>query len=152
LLSDPGCYKRLEETTPPLTSDDTSHTLVLRVLDSGRILRLEFETQERWGPEGWNVEQITVAHHPQLMGAVPTEFISTAPEGALRFETARIGTDISVKVKRTGLGPAESLTVRAVLLPVPQRHMTVEDALCAVNRTARNPVEGRVQSKEKDSK
>jgi hypothetical protein len=118
LMSDPECYQRLEQTTPPLTAEDGAHTVVLHVVDSARIVRFEFETSEQWGPEGWNVEQIAVGPHPQMMGVVPVVFISAAPGDALRFETPRAGTDIRVQVKRTNLGPPEQLTVRAVLLPV----------------------------------
>jgi hypothetical protein len=119
LIGDPACYKRLEQTTPLLTAEDGAYTLVLHVLDSGLIRRLEFETREEWGPAGWNVEAIDVASYPQLMvSPIPVGYIAGAPEGAMRFPTAMVGTEIAVKVKRTSVGPAEALTVRAVLNPV----------------------------------
>lgn len=139
LVGNAACFKRLEQTTPPLTADDGAYTVVLHVVDSGRVVRLEFETREEWGPAGWAVEGISVANSPQLMGGpVPLEFIAGAPEGALRFPTAMLGTDITVKVKRTSPGPAEALTVRAVINPVRRDLERACEAPPTLNRGGRS--------------
>ena len=114
-------YTRLAVSTPPLSVGESPTSIVFRLAESARIVRFEFETPDVWDPPGWNVGQITVGGHPQMMAEVDSQVLGGMwAHGvcAPRFATALIGTEIVVTVRRAIMGPSEALTVRAVLDPV----------------------------------